>query len=107
MCFGGGDSSGANAAAAAAQQQADLAAQQEKTRQGNITSGMDAINQGFAGFNDDFYNNISKAYQVLRQPAAQRSIHRRQKPAQLFARPRGIARQLGGRAPDRGASEAI
>lgn len=38
------------------------AAAREQARQANITAGMDKLNTEFAGFNDDYYGGVKKAY---------------------------------------------
>jgi hypothetical protein len=52
MCFGGGGGDGG-----AAQARAD-----EEKRQARIRAGMGAIQQGFGGFDETFYDNRAKAY---------------------------------------------
>jgi hypothetical protein len=52
MCFGGGGSDDA----------AKAARQAEEARQGRINTGLNDINNIFAGFNDDFYAAREKSY---------------------------------------------
>lgn len=52
MCFGGGGGDGG-----AAQARAD-----EEARQARIRQGMAALDKGFAGFNEGFYQNRAKQY---------------------------------------------
>lgn len=51
MCGGGGGDGGAGQARA-----------DEEARQARIRAGMAAINQGFSGFNDSFYNSRARDY---------------------------------------------
>lgn len=75
MCMGGGRRSSA-ANDQAARQQRELAAQQQRDaeaarqraeaeaarRRGNIDTGMGNINRAFAGYNDDYYNQVGTDY---------------------------------------------
>lgn len=47
---------------------ADLAAQQEATREANITQGQSNIDSAFSQFNDPYYNNISTNYEDYYNP---------------------------------------
>lgn len=47
---------------------AQIAAQQEAARQAKIAEGQQAIDAGFTGFNDDFYNQYSQDYLGYYQP---------------------------------------
>ena len=58
MCFGGGGGDGG-----AAQARAD-----EEARQRRIREGMAALDKGFSGFNDGFFQNRSRQYLDYAQP---------------------------------------
>lgn len=61
MCiFGGGGGSQDNSA--------EIARRDEEARQARITAGQTAIDQSFAGFNDDYYDQYGDAYTANYQP---------------------------------------
>ena len=68
MCFSSGNSSGAAAASAQADAQAQAAAQAEAQRQGTISQDTSSIKNAFGGFDDNFFNNQSTAYQNYANP---------------------------------------